>query len=123
MALPPFKNRRGRTIRFDSFTRRLNVDINLLRAAPAKQPASVNKKQHQNDDYEDRQHRDNARTSAAATILSHEGFLLLRETSVGGFRGNSELIVTTGFRYRQRKQKQKETRAPMAPVSINSDRD
>ncbi len=79
VALPPFKNRRGRTIRFVSFTGRLNVDINLLRAAPAKQPASVNKKQHQNDDYEDCHHRDNACTSATATILSHEGFLLLRE--------------------------------------------
>jgi hypothetical protein len=68
----------------ESFTGRLNVDINLLRATPAKQPAPVDEKQHQNDDYEDRHHRDNTRTSATATILSHEEFLLLRETSFGG---------------------------------------
>ena len=83
---PLVKNRRGRQS-FDLSARRLNVDVNLLLVASAKQPAPENKKQHQDDNYEDRQHRDNARASTATTILSHEGFLLFKGKQCWGLSG------------------------------------
>jgi len=71
MALPLSRTDEAGRSGFDSSARGLNVDINLLRAAPAKQPASENKKPDQNEDYEDRHHRNHTRASAA-TILSHK---------------------------------------------------
>jgi len=55
-----------------SLTRCLNIDVDFLSSAAAKQTPPIDKEQDQDNDHEDRYNGDNARTSTAATIFSHE---------------------------------------------------
>ena len=64
-------------------TRRLHVNINLLRAA-AEQSSAEHEQRNQNYYHEDRDNRHDAGAAATSSIISYVGILLLNEPEERG---------------------------------------